>query len=51
MHQLETSMTVSECVKIIFDTALKSGSYPDKWKRVNVVPVHKKESKNIFKKL
>ena len=36
-------------LKIIFDTALKSGSYPDKWKRANVVPVHKKESKNILK--
>ena len=36
-------------LKIIFDTALKSGSYPDKWKRANVVPVHKKESKNIHK--
>ena len=38
-------------LKIIFDTALKSGIYPDKWKRANVVPVHKKESKNILKKL
>ena len=36
-------------LKIIFDTALKSGIYPDKWKRANVVPVHKKESKNILK--
>ena len=35
-------------LKIIFDTALKSGIYPDKWKRANVVPVHKKESKNIL---
>ena len=36
-------------LKIIFDTALKSGSYPDKWKRANVVPVDKKESKNMLK--
>ena len=35
-------------LKIIFDTALKSGTYPDKWKRTNVVPVHKKGSKNIL---
>ena len=41
--------TIALPLKIIFDTALKSGSYPDKWKRANVVPVHKKESKNIFK--
>ena len=39
--------TIALPLKIIFDTALKSGSYPDKWKRANVVPVHKKESKNI----
>ena len=36
-------------LNIIFDIALKSGIYPDKWKRENVVPVHKKESKNILK--
>ena len=36
-------------LKIIFDTALKSGIYPGKWKRENVIPVHKKESKNILK--
>ena len=41
--------TIALLLKIIFDTALKSGSYPDKWKRANVVPVHKKESKNILK--
>ena len=41
--------TVALPLKIIFDTALKSGCYPDKWKRANVVPVHKKESKNILK--
>ena len=36
-------------LKIIFETALKFGIYPDKWKKANVVPVHKKESKNILK--
>ena len=41
--------SISPPLKIIFDTALKSGIYPDKWKRANVVPVHKKESKNILK--
>ena len=41
--------TVALPLKIIFDTALKSGCYPDKWKRAYVVPVHKKESKNILK--
>ena len=41
--------TIALPLKIIFDIALKSGSYPDKWKRANVVPVHKKENKNILK--
>ena len=41
--------SITPPLKIIFDTALKSGIYPDKWKRANVVPVHKKESKNIIK--
>ena len=41
--------TIALPLKIIFDTALKSGSYPDKWKRANVVPVYKKESKNMLK--
>ena len=36
-------------LKIIFETSLKCGIFPDKWKKANVVPVHKKESKNILK--
>ena len=43
--------SITPPLKIIFDTALKSGIYPDKWKRANVVPVHKKESKKYIKKL
>ena len=34
-------------LKLIFESALKFGVYPDKWKKPNVVPVHKKESKFI----
>ena len=36
-------------LKMIFDTALKSGCYPEKWKKANGIPVHKKDSKNILK--
>ena len=36
-------------LKIIFDTALKSGIFPEKWKKANIIPVHKKEKKNILK--
>ena len=35
--------------KLIFESALKFGVYPDKWKKANVIPVHKKESKNLLK--
>ena len=41
--------SIASPLKIIFDTALKSGIYPEKWKKANVVSVHKKESKNILK--
>ena len=34
---------------IIFNKALAISVYPDIWKRGNVVPVHKKESKNLVK--
>ena len=32
---------------MIFESAIKLGHFPDSWKRGNVVPVHKKESKNL----
>ena len=32
-------------LKIIFENALKSGCFPDSWKKGNVIPVHKKASK------
>ena len=41
--------SIASPLKIIFDTALKSGIYPEKCKKANVVPVHKTESKNILK--
>ena len=33
----------------IFQNALETGSFPDQWKKGNVVPVHKKESKQLLK--
>ena len=38
---------VPDPLKITFDTAFKYGSYPERWKIANVVPVHKEERKNI----
>ena len=34
---------------IIFNTALNTGVFPDLWKKGNIVPVHKKESKHLVK--
>ena len=33
--------------KMIFDSSMKHGSFPEAWKRANVVPIHKKNSKNL----
>ena len=34
---------------IIFETALQSGIYPNQWKKANVIPIHKKNSKHLLK--
>ena len=34
-------------LKILFETTLRTGVYPDNWKKGVIVPVHKKESKNL----
>ena len=34
---------------LIFETALRTGTYPDSWKKGMIVPVHKKENKNLVK--
>ena len=35
-------------LKLFLESALKFGVYPDKWEKANVIPVHKKESKNLL---
>ena len=34
---------------LIFRASIQDGVFPDCWKKVNVVPIHKKESKNLLK--
>ena len=34
-------------LKLIFEACLRQGVFPKVWKRANVVPVHKKNSKNL----
>ena len=36
-------------LKIIFESAIISSHFPDAWKKGNIIPVHKKESKNLVK--
>ena len=35
--------------QILFLSFLEEGAYPDGWQKSNVVPIHKKESKNLIK--
>ena len=36
-------------LKLIFQACLESAKFPNKWKKANVVPVHKKGDKQILK--
>ena len=38
-------------LKIMFDTTLKLGIFPEKWEKANIILVHKKENKNIKKSI
>ena len=37
-------------LKLIFEGSLRKGTFPSCSKKANVVPVHKKEVKNLLKK-
>ena len=41
--------TITIPLIIIFRKAILTGIYPENWKKGNIVPVHKKESKNSIK--
>ena len=41
--------TIVTPLRIIFETAIETGVYPDSWKCGNIVPVHKKADKNLVK--
>ena len=34
-------------LKLIFETCLREGVFPEMWKKANVVPIHKKNEKNL----
>ena len=36
-------------IKSIFKASIQEGVFQDCWKKANVLPIHKKESKNLLK--
>ena len=45
----ETATAIASPLASIFNKSLSSGQFPDEWKRANVVPVFKKENRQIIK--
>ena len=43
--------TIAIPLKLIFRSMLEQGEFPDDWKKSNVVPIHKRDSKNLIKNL
>ena len=41
--------SISFPLKLIFKSMINEGVFPEDWKKSNVVPIHKKESKNLIK--
>ena len=47
-------MDISSCapsickpLTFLFENSLASGEFPDVWEKINIVPVHKKENKQL----
>ena len=40
--------SIADPLSIIFKKCLSEGCFPNKWKKANVVPIHKKNEKNLF---
>ena len=36
-------------VKRLFENCLRTGIFPDQWKKTNIVPIHKKVDKQLLK--
>ena len=43
----QSSPSIIKLLSIIFQNYLKSGTFPNDWKKGNIVPVHKKNSKQL----
>ena len=47
MVQMSNSITIP--LFIIYKNCINKGIFPDKWKRANVIPIHKKDKNNVIK--
>ena len=41
--------SIAKSLKYLFESFLTAGIFPMDWKKANIIPVHKKESKNYLK--
>ena len=41
--------SIVKALKYLFESSLTAGIFPEDWKKANIIPVHKKESKNCLK--
>ena len=41
--------SIAKPLKYLFESSLTAGIFPEDWKKANIIPVHKKESKNCLK--
>ena len=41
--------SICRLLNIIFKICLCTGKFPSEWKKANIVPIHKKEDKQIVK--
>ena len=41
--------SIFRSLKLIFQSCLESGKFPNEWKKASVLPVHKKRDKQILK--
>ena len=41
--------SICKSLELIFQQGMESGSFPSEWKKVNVVPIHKKDDKQCLK--
>ena len=44
-----SSKSILKPLKLLFENCLRTGIFPDQWKKANIVPIHKKGDKQLFK--